>query len=234
MAEKPVCVVVGVGPGNGESLVRIFAQKGYQVAALARNLDRLTHLVSEIDGVAAYACDATNPGEVDQVFSEISRDLGPVETLLYNAGSGTWGGLMDVSEEDLKRAWKVNTMGLFLTARSVLPAMVEAGVGNIGVTGATASLRGKPTTTAFAQAKGAQRLLAQSIAREYGPEGIHVFYFILDGVVDLPATRKMMSEQPDDFFLKPDAIAASVYAICQQPPSAWTFEFDLRPFGENW
>lgn len=234
MAEKPVCVVIGVGPGNGESLVRTFSEKGYQVAALARNLERLRELVGHISGVTPYACDATDPDDMERTFKEITNDLGSVDTLLYNAGNAKWGKLMDVTADDLQAAWKVNVQGLFYAAQAVIPIMVKAGTGKIGITGATASLRGKPHTTAFAQAKAAQRSLAQSMAREFGPQGIHVFYFILDGVVDLPRTREMMSDKPDEFFLSPDAIAQSVYAATEQPRRAWTFEFDLRPFGENW
>lgn len=234
MAERPVCVVLGVGPGNGESLVRKFAGEGYKVAALARDVGRVEALVGSIDAVSAYSCDATDADQVEEVFGQIADTLGPVDTLLYNAGSGSWGGLMDVSLEQLQRSWEVNVQGLFLTAQAVIPSMVEAGRGTIGVTGATASLRGRPFTTAFAQAKGGQRMLAQSLAREFGPQGIHVFYFVIDGVVDIAATRERMKDQPDEFFLKPDEIAETVYAVAKQPRSAWTFELDLRPFGESW
>lgn len=234
MADKPVCVVLGVGPGNGESFVRQFAEQGYQVAALARDGERVKELISSIEGASAFSCDATDAEQVERVFGQIAEQMGPVEVLLYNAGSGSWGGLMDVSVEQLQRAWEVNVKGLFLAAKAVIPAMVKRGQGVIGVTGATASLRGRPITTAFAQAKGGQRMLAQSLAREFGPQGIHVFYFVIDGVIDLPATRERMKDKPDEFFLKPDEIAESVYGVAHQPRSAWTFELDLRPFGETW
>ncbi|MFU8804071.1 MAG: SDR family NAD(P)-dependent oxidoreductase [Bradymonadaceae bacterium] len=234
MSDERVCVVVGVGPGNGESLVRTFARDGYRVAALARDKGKLDEVVGGVDGVNTYACDATDEGQVGSVFDQIERELGPVHTLLYNAGSGVFHTFMEVEAKDLQQSWEVNTKGLFLAAKKVIPRMVKEGRGVIGVTGASASLRGKPATTAFAQAKAAQRMLAQSLAREFGPRGIHVFYFIIDGIIDLPGTRRMMPDKPDEFFLNPDDIAGSVYAVAHQPRSAWTFELDLRPFGEDW
>jgi NAD(P)-dependent dehydrogenase (short-subunit alcohol dehydrogenase family) len=153
---------------------------------------------------------------------------------LYNAGSGAFGTFDEVDADDLEQAWSVNTRGLFLAAKQVVPQMKASGSGAIGVTGATAAMRGKPFTTAFAQAKAAQHHLAESLAREFGPEGIHVFYVVVDGVVDLPATRQAMSDKPDDFFMQPDDIARSVWQVAHQPTSAWTFELDLRPYGEDW
>lgn len=234
MSDGRVCAVVGVGPGNGESLVRRFAEAGYRVAALARQKDRLEELVGGIDGIAVYTCDATDATQVDDVFDRIASDLGAVHTLLYNAGAGAWGRLMDVEPDDLEMSWRVNTLGLLHCAQKLVPAMIDRGGGTIGVTGATAAMRGKPFTTAFAQAKGAQRMLAESMARELGPQNIHVFYYVIDGVIDLPRTREMMSEKPDEFFLKPDDIADAVHAVAHQPRSAWTFQLDLRPFCEVW
>ncbi len=233
-SEQKVCAVVGVGPGNGAALVRRFAEGGYQVAALARHEDKLDDLVGGIDGVSCYGCDATDRASVDEAFDRITDELGPVDTLLYNAGSGVWGKLMEVDADGLEMCWRVNTLGLFHCAQKLAPAMLERGAGTIGITGATAALRGKPFTTAFAQAKGAQRLLAESLARELGPQNIHVFYYVVDGVIDLPRTRERMPDKPDDFFLAPDDIAQSVWAVAHQPRSAWTFQLDLRPYGEQW
>lgn len=229
-----VCVVVGVGPGNGESFVRRFAAEGYRVAALARSEDRLRECVADIEGAGAYGCDATDPEQVREVFERIEADLGPVDVVLYNAGSGVWGGLEAVEASDLSTTWEVNTLGLFHVARHVVPAMRDRGRGVVGITGATAAMRGKAATTAFAQAKAAQRSLAQSLAREFGPAGIHVFYFIVDGVIDLPRTREQMPDKPAEFFLDPDDIAHTVWSIAHQPRSAWTFELDIRPHCESW
>jgi NAD(P)-dependent dehydrogenase (short-subunit alcohol dehydrogenase family) len=232
--EGKVCAVVGVGPGNGESLVRRFAEEGYRVAAMARHEDKLEELVGGIAGVEVFGCDATDEASVDGAFDRVVEQLGEVDTLLYNAGTGVWGKLMEVEADDLEMSWKVNTLGLFHCARKVVPAMLDNGGGTIGVTGATAAMRGKPFTTAFAQAKGAQRMLAESMARELSPKNIHVFYYVVDGVIDSPRTREMMSDKSDEFFLKPDDIAEAVCAVAHQPRSAWTFQLDLRPFGEEW
>jgi len=190
--------------------------------------------VTDLAGVHGHRCDATDAGRVDEVFEHIVSDHGVPDVVLYNAGAGVWGTLSDVDPADMRKTWEVNTLGLFHVAKNVLPAMRDRGSGVLGITGATASTRGKPFTTAFAQAKAAQRSLAQSLAREFGPAGVHVFYFIVDGVIDLPRTRERMSDKPDDFFLDPDDIAHAVWDVAHQPKSAWTFEFDLRPFGENW
>lgn len=234
MSDRGLCIVVGVGSGNGESFARKFAEEGYRVAALARNEEKLEELVGDIDGVTPFRNDATDLEQTEAVHNRIREELGEPEVVLYNAGSGVWGTFDDVDAEDLRGSWEVNTLGLFHTAKQVLPSMRERGSGAFGVTGATATTRGKPFTTAFAQAKAAQHHLAESLAREFGPDGVHVFYFVVDGVVDTPSTREFMSEKDDDFFLAPDEIAHSVYAVAHQPKSAWTFEFDLRPFGEEW
>ena len=233
MSNRDVCVVAGVGPGNGLSLVERFADEGYDVVALARDARRVREMFMDV-AATAISCDVTDASQVEETFSEIRERHGPVDTLIYNAGSGKFATFDDVEADDLEQSWRVNTLGLFQCAKQVVPDMLDNGGGTIGVTGATASTRGKPFTTAFAQAKGAQRLLAQSLAREFGPQGIHVFLYIVDGVIDTPRTRQMMSDKPDDFFLDPDDIAQAVWTTAQQPKSAWTFELDLRPYGEEW
>jgi len=229
-----VCVVTGVGPGTGASLVRKFAGAGYRVAMLARSAERLRELERAIPGARAYLTDVADPVQVHDVFRRIRSDLGAVDVLLHNAGSGSFGTLDAVTPEAFEASWRVNAFALLLLAREVMPAMLEAGRGAIVVTGATASWRGGANTAAFAAAKAAQRSLAQSMARSLGPRGIHVAYVIVDGVIDMPVTRGFFRDRPDDFFLKPAAIAETVYQLTRQDPSAWTFELDLRPFGEKW
>jgi len=231
---KPVCVVIGVGPGNGAACARRFAAGGYAVALLARNKEYLDRLESEIEGSRAYAYDATVPETAREVLQRVHEDMGPVSVLLYNAGSGAFGDFDSTSLEDLEAAWRVNTYGLLLAAKQVVPDMRRLGGGNIVVTGATASLRGGANFTAFASAKAAQRSLAQSLARKLGPEGIHVSYVVVDGVIDLPRTRARLPDRPVEEFLDPDDIASAIFFLTQQPRSAWTFELDLRPFAENW
>ena len=247
---KPVCVIVGVGPGNGASFARKFRQQGYQVVILARNEAYLAELSRQLDGAPFYSCDVTKVTQVESVFQKILRQFGEVDTLIYNAGAGQFKNVEDTTVEELERSWQINALGCFVACKQLLPAMIDAGRGNFVVIGATASLRGSakaapfasakaaPFASAkaapFASAKAAQRSLAQSMARHLGPKGIHVSYVIVDGVIDLPRTRKHLVEKPDEFFLKPDDIAQSVFTLVRQPRSAWTFELDLRPFGEKW
>jgi NAD(P)-dependent dehydrogenase (short-subunit alcohol dehydrogenase family) len=231
---EPVCAIVGVGPGNGAAFARRFAGAGYRVALCARSLDVLEKLASEIPNSRAYAYDASREDAPKNAFAKVREDLGPITTLVYNAGSAVFGDIDALDFESFRNAWEINTGGLFLATQSVLPDMRAAGRGNIVVIGATASLKGNPGFTAFTSAKGGQRLLAQSLARKLGPERIHVSYVIVDGVIDIPRTRAMLKDRPDDFFLEPNAIAESVFALTRQAPSAWTFELDLRPFGEKW
>jgi NAD(P)-dependent dehydrogenase (short-subunit alcohol dehydrogenase family) len=160
--------------------------------------------------------------------------MGPVQALLYNAGGGVRGTIAEIDGEAFAQSWRVNALGLFHWAKAVSPAMIDAGLGVIGVTGATASLRGKPFTTSFAAAKAAQRSLAQSLARDLGPKGVHVFYAIIDGGIDNPRTRTRHADKPADAFLSADDIADSYWALSRQHRSAWTFEIDLRPYVENW
>jgi NAD(P)-dependent dehydrogenase (short-subunit alcohol dehydrogenase family) len=231
---NPVCVIAGVGPGNGAAFARKFSEEGYQTALLARNEASLRQIATEIEDASVYPCDLSQPASIAKTFKAIAKDLGPVDTLIYNAGSGVWGTIDQISPEAMEYAWKINTMGLFHCAQHVLPVMRDSQQGNIIVIGATASIRGGANFTAFASAKAAQRSLAQSMARHVGRDGIHVSVVILDGVVDLPQTRKIFTDKPDDFFLSPDSIAESVFHLTQQETTAWTFELDLRPYQEKW
>jgi len=231
---KPVCVVVGVGPGNGAALARRFHAGGYAVALLARSADLIGELARELEGARPYACDVADEAAVARTFSAIAADLGPVQALIYNAGSGVWGTIEEVGAKDFEQAWRVNALGAFLTSKQVVGPMKAAGRGDIVFIGATASRRGNVKTAAFAPAKAAQRSLAEAMARHLWPAGVHVALAVLDGVVDLPRTRKMMPGKPDSFFIKPDDAAESVWQLTRQPRSAWTFELEARPFGETW
>lgn len=229
-----VCVVAGVGPGNGAAFSRRFASVGYSVAMLARNAEYLGELKATIPGSYAYPCDLSDPDSVREVLYKVRDDLGPVDVMVYNAGSGQWASVEETTIDGFESSWRINTLGLLVATQQVIPDMKKAGSGAIVVIGATASLRGGANTTGFASAKAAQRSLAQSIARGVGPKGIHVSYVIIDGVIDLERTRARMPGKADDFFLKPDQIAESVFQLTQQDRSAWTFELDLRPFAEKW
>ena len=234
MSTPPVSVIVGVGPGNGTAFARRLSSEGHRVALCARSLETLEALSKQIPNSHAYAYDASLEDSAESVFAQIRADLGPITTLVYNAGSAVFGDVDALDFDAFRNAWEINAGGLFQAAKSVLPDMRAAGSGNIVVIGATASLKANAGFTAFASAKSAQRALAQALARKLGPERIHVSYVIVDGVIDIPRTRRMLPDRPDDFFLEPDAIADAVWTLTQQSQSAWTFELDLRPFSEKW
>lgn len=224
---EPVCVVVGIGPKNGEAFARRFATAGYKIALLSRSTKLSEPLARELGG-RAYACDASDAPALAQTFAKIGDELGPPEVLVYNAGSGTWKDFEDTSVEDLERAFRINTTGLLVAGQAVVPGMRARKRGAIIVVGATASLRGKPMTTSFAAGKAAQRSLAQSMARRLWPEGIHVALLIVDGAIGDAGVDN------DGKRLDPQAIAETAYQLTQQPSSAWSFELDLRPRAEPW
>jgi short-subunit dehydrogenase len=234
MSQAKVCVVVGVGPGNGAAFARRFASAGYAVALLARRTDTSAKLAAELKGARAYACDVADEASVVKTFVAIKKDMGDPDVVVYNAGSGTFGTIEDIDAAALESAFKVNVTGLFLCTRQVIAKMKERGSGNIVVVGATASRRGVPRTAAFAPAKAGQKSLAESMARHLGPSKVHVSLLIIDGVVNLERTRAFMSDKPESFFMQPDDIAEAAYQVTEQKPSAWSFEIDLRPFAEKW
>lgn len=232
--DKRVCVVVGVGPGNGASLARRFAKEGYAVALLARSSDFSNELARTLPGSKAFTCDVADEKSVAQAFLAVRSELGEVDTLIYNAGSGVWGNPEEISVADFEASWRTNALGSLLAAKQVIVAMKRAGRGNIVFIGATASRRGVARTAAFAPAKAAQKSLAESLARYLWPLGIHVSLIVVDGVVDLPRTRAFMKDKPDSFFIKPDDVASVAFALTEQKQSAWSFEVEARPFAETW
>lgn len=234
MAKSPVCVVVGVGPGNGAAFARRFSNDGYAVALLARRLETSTELAKALPGSRAYACDVGDERSVQTTFDAIRSDLGDPDVVIFNAGPGAFAPFDNVTAADFEASWRVNALGSFLVAKQVTPAMKKAGRGSIVFIGATASRRGGAMTTAFAPANAAQRAFAEGLAKHLWPAGIHVSLIVIDGVVDLERTRKMMPDKPDEFFVKPDDVAATAAWLANQPRSAWTFEAEARPFGERW
>ena len=228
---KPVCAVVGIGPQNGASFARRFASEGYAVALLSRRTEYSGNLAAEIESAKAYACDVTDPSAVKTAFTAVRADMGEIDVLMYNAGSGVWGNIEELSAHDFEQSWRINTMGAFLVSKEVIPSMIEKKAGTIIFVGATASLRGKPFTTAFAPAKASQRSLAQAMARHLWPKGIHVSLIIIDGGVK-SLTSDADVESPET--LNPDDIATTAYFLSQQPRSAWSFEVDVRPSQESW
>jgi NAD(P)-dependent dehydrogenase (short-subunit alcohol dehydrogenase family) len=231
---KAVCVVAGVGPGIGASYARRFAKEGYAVALLARGSGFSAELAASLQRARAFACDVGDEASVAQAFAAIRADLGEPDVLLYNAGSGVFTGIEETTAAQMEAAWRVNTLGAFLCAKQAIPAMKRAGRGAIVLTGATASRKGGARSAPFASAKGAQRLLAESMARALWPAGIHVALIIVDGVVDLPRTRERLKDKPESFFVQPDAVAETALRLVQQHRSGWSFEVEARPFAEQW
>jgi len=231
---RPIAVVVGVGPGNGAALAHRFAKGGYRVALLARSRDRLDALTRELEDSRSYECDVASPDSVARAFAAIRQELGEIDALLYNAGSGVFADIETITPDQFEASWRVNAYGALLCAQQVIPQMKKARSGTIVFIGATASRRGLPRTAAFAPAKAAQRSLAESMARSLWPSGIHVCLIIVDGVIGLARTRQAMPDKPDSFFIKPSAVAETAFVLTQQDSSAWSFEVEARPFGEHW
>ena len=230
-----VCVVAGVGPGTGLACAERFARDGrYQVAMLARREAKLAEWARERPGTHAFGCDVTDRASVAAAFAAVREQLGPVDVLVYNAAVGVFAEFMDLDPADMERNFQVNTMGLVHTGQQAAADMLEKGRGSIVITGNTAARRGKAHYAGFAPTKAAQRILGESMARGLGPKGIHVSYLVIDAVISVPWTRERWSDAPDDFFAMPADIAETVWHLAHQPKSAWTYEAEVRPFGETW
>jgi NAD(P)-dependent dehydrogenase (short-subunit alcohol dehydrogenase family) len=230
---RPVCAIVGIGPGNGAALARRFGAD-HRIALFSRGLDFAEALAKDIGDARAYRCDASDVASIELAFDQAIGDLGDFDALVYSAGSGTWGTVDDITPGAFEASWRVNALGLLAASQRVLPAMKAKGSGSIIVIGATASRRGAARTAAFAPAKAAQRSLCEAMAKHVWPLGIHVALIVIDGVVDLPRTRQAMADKPADFFVKPEDVAATAHWLAHQPRSAWSFEVEARPFGERW
>jgi len=229
-SQKPLALVTGVGPGVGTSLVRRFADGGYRVAMIARDAGRLAEIEAQVPGAFAMPCDVTDTQALKQIIDEI----GAPKVVVHNAVGGSFAPFQDTDPAVLRKNFEINTMALLHVAQMVAPAMVEAGEGAIIVTGNTSALRGKPNFAGFAPSKAAQRILAESLARDLGPKGVHVAYLVIDAVIDVPWTREKFSDAPDEFFIQPTSIAAEVFHLAHQPSDAWSFLAEVRPYRESW
>jgi NAD(P)-dependent dehydrogenase (short-subunit alcohol dehydrogenase family) len=235
MARARTAMVMGVGPGLGWSLVRRFAAAGMSVAMAARRADRLERLLAEepLEGLRAYACDATDKGEVERLFEQVDRELGAPELVVFNAGAFEPGSILEIEPADFERCWRVGCLAGLLVGQAAARRMVRAGQGSILFTGATASLRGGAGFANLAVPKFGLRALAQSMARELGPKGIHVAHVVIDGQIASERRQQLQSQRGPDSLLQPDAIAEMYIQLHLQPRSAWTFELDLRPWVEK-
>jgi NAD(P)-dependent dehydrogenase (short-subunit alcohol dehydrogenase family) len=238
MSDSPnkTCVVVGVGEGLGAALARRFAA-GYKVALLARSVDVIEKAADEIKregGVALpLQSDATVESQIAAAYDRITSELGPVEILIYNGGRRPMGRLMETTPQVFEETWRLHTFGAFLWARQVVPDMLSRGSGAILITGATAGIRPWPNSAGFAPAKFAVRGLAQVMARDLHPQGIHVAYVNVDGGIDMPLLRKFRPDSKDEDLLKPSAIADAFWYLAHQDRSTWSHELDVRPFTEK-
>jgi len=239
MAEFEVAVVVGVGPGLGSALARRFAGAGMRVALARRNVASLASLLTELGANAkGYACDATDERAVSELFAAVAKDLGPPRLVVFNAGAFVRKAIRDTTVEEFERCWRVACLGGFLVGREAVRAMLAVASpdrhrGTLIFTGATASLRGGALFHNLAVGKFGLRALAQSMAREFQAEGVHVAHVIIDGQIESDRPGRSTAERGPDAVIDPNAIAESYYRLHRQPPSAWTLELDLRPYVEK-
>jgi NAD(P)-dependent dehydrogenase (short-subunit alcohol dehydrogenase family) len=222
-------LIVGAGSGLSASLARVFAKAGLKVALAARSTDKLTALAKET-GAKTYACDASNGAQVDKLFAALDA-VGSPDVVVYNASYRTRGPFVELVAADVEKAIAVSAFGAFLVGQAAAKRMLPKAHGAIFFTGASASVKGYAQSAPFAMAKFALRGLAQSMARELSPQGIHVAHFVIDGSI-MSDRRPMPADKPDSL-LDPDAIAQSYLHVLQQPRSAWTQELELRPWVEK-
>ena len=229
-----IAVVVGAGPGLGWALSRRFAQAGLQVIAAARDPAKLDALVRAEPGLAVRVerCDATRAGDVAKLF-EAADQNGRLGVAIFNAGTFEPGGILDIAPETFERCWRIGCFGGFLVGQAAARRLAAAGSGTLIYTGATASLRGSSGFANLAVPKFGLRALAQSMARELGPKGVHVAHVIIDGQIESERNRRLRAERGPDTLLPPAAIAESYYQLHRQPRGAWTHELDLRPWAEK-
>jgi len=241
-ATKKTALVIGAGDATGGAIARRFAREGYAACVVRRDADKLAPLVDAIvaDGGVAYpfGVDARNEEAVIAMVEAIERDIGPIEVFVFNIGANVPSSILDETARKFFKIWEMACLAGFLTGREAAKRMVVRGSGTMLFTGATASLRGAATFAAFAGAKHALRALAQSMARELGPKGLHVAHVVVDGAIDTEFIRTNFPERyakkDEDGILDPEHIAEAYWYLHSQPRDAWTFELDLRPWIERW
>jgi NAD(P)-dependent dehydrogenase (short-subunit alcohol dehydrogenase family) len=241
---KEVCLVIGAGDGVGAGIAKAFAAEGLTVCITrrARNLNQLEAVAQSIRSAGgdahAFGVDARSEAETIELFNTIERDIGPITVVVFNIGANVQFGIRETTTRVFTKVWEMACFAGFLAGREAARVMVPRQQGTIIFTGATASIRGRENLAAFAAAKNGLRAVAQSMARELGPQGIHVAHVICDGAIDGVFTRSRIDDVTplleDDLILKPDEIAKNYVMLHRQQRSAWTHELDLRPWREHW
>jgi NAD(P)-dependent dehydrogenase (short-subunit alcohol dehydrogenase family) len=242
MAQAKAALVIGAGEATGGAIARRFAREGYTVCVTRRNADKLKPLVESIEQAGgrarAFGSDARKEAEVVALVQTVEREVGPIEVCVFNVGGNVRFPIRELTARVYTKVWEMAALAGFLVGRETAKVMVPRGRGTILFTGATASLRGGKGFAAFAGAKHALRALAQSMARELGPEGVHVAHVVIDGAIDTPFIRETFPERyalkEQAGILDPEAIAENYWQLHLQPRSAWTHELDLRPWMEAW
>ncbi|PCC99365.1 SDR family oxidoreductase [Halopseudomonas pelagia] len=241
MSTPPVAVVIGAGDATGGAIAKRFAREGFSLCVTRRNADQLSVLVDEIRAAGGtahpFGCDARVEEQMVELFEHIERDIGPIEVVVFNIGANVRFSITETTERVYRKVWEMAALSGFLTGREAAKAMLPRQKGTIIFTGATASLRGGVGFSAFAGAKFALRALAQSMARELGPQGIHVAHPIIDGAIDTAFIRDTFPERYAlkdlDGILNPEHIAEQYWQLHCQPRDSWTHELDLRPWMET-
>ena len=223
-------LIVGTGPGLSSSLARLFARNGIAVTVAARRIDKLAGLCAET-GAVAYACDASAPAAVAEMFETVEARQGAPDVVVYNASGRVRGAVVDLDPEAVRKGLEVTAFGAFLVSQQAARRMLPAGHGAILLSGATAGVKGFANSASFAMGKFALRGLAQSMAREMSPQGVHVAHFVIDGGIRSEA-RPVPNEAPDSL-LDPDAIAETYWHVMHQHRSAWSWEIEVRPWVEK-
>jgi len=242
---RPVCAIVGAGDYIGAAIARKFASEGFAVCGCRRNGEKLTPLIEELNTQGhqawGYAMDARDEDQVKSWFATIEQDIGPIEVCVFNVGGNVNFPICDTTQRVFYKVWQMACLAGFLTGREAATHMLKRNRGSIFFTGATASLRGGDGFAAFASAKFGLRALAQSMARELGPQNIHVAHLIIDAGVDTAWVRERMAERgiktddlPQDSLMNPDSVANAYWNLHNQSRDAWSHEMDLRPSIEKW
>ena len=242
MGDSKIALIVGAGDATGGAIARRFAAEGYTVCVTRRSVEKLDGLVAAIEAeggaVHAFGSDARREEQAVALIEKIERDIGPIEVAVYNIGGNVRFSITETTARVYFKVWEMCAFGGFLMGREVAKRMLERQRGTILFTGATASLRGGDGFAAFASGKHALRALAQSMARELSPKGIHVAHVVIDGAIDTQFISERFPERyalkDQDGILDPEHIAEAYLMLHNQPRSAWTFEMDMRPWTENW